>query len=164
LGEEEVRLTKRSYGWPRMKSSGARGCLRALRERHRRAWRRRAGRLDGGLHATSRARALRTSRAECSAVSCRTLGRDRRGLRARREGTSRPRRLRAGAERVAPNVHGSSAVPQISPSTKAAHFRQRRRLSADDRHGRNLHFGVRGTRRVDPNGLALSKIRPWVRP
>ena len=75
LGEEEVRLTKRAYGWPEdAQFLVPDGVLRAFRRRHRRARRGGAAALGRALrrlpHAVSRSSPPRSTR--CSGASCPT--------------------------------------------------------------------------------------------
>jgi transketolase len=164
LGEEEVRLTKRAYGWPedaqfrvpeavleRFQSSiGARG--RRLR-----------GEWEAALRAADPARAeeLRRLRAgELPAdwdADVPWFPADAKGV-ATREASGRV--LNAIASRV-PWLLGGSA--DLAPSTKTRlEFLGAGDLAAGGYGGRNLHFGVREhAMGAIANGLALSGLRPY---
>ncbi len=167
LGEDEVRATKRAYGWPEdeeflvpegvyehfASGIGARGA--AARE----GWLENFARYEQehpGLADESR----RMQRRELPDGWDRDLpvfepdekghaGRDASAL---------------ALNAIAPNVPwllGGSA--DLSPSTKTRlTFDGAGDFSADDRHGRNLHFGVREHAMGSIlNGLSLSKVRPF---
>jgi len=167
LGEDEVRATKRAYGWPQdatflvpdevrehfAAGIGARG--RALRrawiERFE-AYARRHPELAAELRQMQRRelpdgwdREMPVFEADPKGVS----GRDASG-----------RVLNAVARNV-PWLLGGSA--DLSPSTKTRlTFDGAGDFSAADRAGRNLHFGVREhAMGAILNGLAVSKVRPF---
>jgi transketolase len=167
LGEDEVRATKRAYGWPEdeeflvpegvyehfASGIGARGA--AARE----SWLEDFARYEQehpGLADESR----RMQRRELPDGWDRDLPvfePDEKG-RAGRDASA------LALNAIAPNVPwllGGSA--DLSPSTKTRlTFDGAGDFSADDRHGRNLHFGVREHAMGSIlNGLALSKVRPF---
>jgi transketolase len=167
LGEEEIRLTKRNYGWPESETflvpdgvrehfasgMGARGkALRtqwmALYERYR------------GKHGDLADQLLRMQRRELPAGWDRNL-------------TSYPADPKGAAGRdvsgkvlntLAQNVPwllGGSA--DLAPSTKTRlTFEGAGDFTAHDHDGRNFHFGIREhAMGAVMNGLALSKIRAY---
>ena len=167
LGEEEVRETKRAYGWPEdaqflvpdgvyehfADGVGERGRrLRAEWEQRRRR-RRPAGR---------RARSTR-----CSAASCPRAGTPTSRASTPTRRASRPARRRNQvlnaiaaegpvAHRAAPPT--SPAQP-VAASTSTA--RARRRSSPKIARGTSLHYGIREHESAAiSNGLALTKLRP----
>jgi transketolase len=167
LGEDEVRATKRAYGWPEdqeflvpegvyehfASGIGARGA--AARD----GWLENFARYEQehpGLADESR----RMQRRELPDGWDRDLPvfePDEKGH-AGREASA------LALNAIAPNVPwllGGSA--DLSPSTKTRlTFDGVGDFSADDRHGRNLHFGVREHAMGSVlNGLALSKVRPF---
>ena len=151
LGEEEIRLTKRFYGWPEdAKFLVPDGVLRALRERHRAsaASELRDG-LDRAVRATTRGSTPTwpTSSTGCSTASCPTAGTrtcptfpaDAKGM-AGRDASGKV--LNALAKNV-PWLIGGSA--DLAPSTKTRlTFEGAGRLRAPSNYGgRNFHFGIR---------------------
>ncbi len=167
LGEEEVRLTKRNYGWPEdakflvpegvrehfKETIGSRG--HALRQ----AWMSR--------FADYQARFPQLAD-ELSRMRHRTLPQgwdgnlpgfpaDPKGIASR---VSSGKVLNALARNI-PWLMGGSA--DLAPSTKTLlAFEGTGDCTAADPGGRNLHFGIReGAMGAMLNGLALSKIRPY---
>jgi transketolase len=167
LGEDEVRAAKRFYGWPEDETFRVPDEVRAhiaggLRERGgglRRAWEERFTRyateypeLADQLNRMQRRvlpdgwdAELPTFPADAKGVA----GRDANG-----------KVLNAVAQRVPWLIGGSS---DLAPSNKSRlTFDGAGDLSADDRAGRNLHFGVREhAAAAVANGLALSKLRAY---
>jgi len=167
LGEEEIRLTKRNYGWPEdakfMVPEEVRGHFRegiskrghALRE----AWMKKfndyqskypelADQLDKMQHRRlpdGWDKDLSTFPADPKGVA----GRD-----------ASAKVLNAIAKRV-PWLIGGSA--DLTPSTKTRlTFEGAGDLTSENGGGRNLHFGIREhAMGAVLNGLALSKIRPY---
>ncbi len=167
LGDEEIRLTKKNYGWPQdakfLVPEGVREHFEAG-----------IGRRGGALRAAWMARfdeyrALHPDLADhLYKMQHRQLpdGWDRnlpefppdaKGL-ASRESSGKV--LNALAENV-PWLIGGSA--DLAPSTKTRlTFGGAGDFSADDHAGRNLHFGVREHAMASIlNGLSLSKVRPY---
>ena len=167
LGEEEIRLTKRTYGWPEdakflvpdgvrehfQSGMGQRG--RTLRnawmarfEEYRRTYPNLADQLYRMQHRQlpdGWDEELPTFPADPKGVA----GRDASG-----------KVLNAIARKV-PWLIGGSA--DLAPSTKTRlTFDGAGDLSAQDRAGRNLHFGIREHAMGSVlNGLSLSKVRPF---
>lgn len=167
LGEEEVRLTKQAYGWPEdaqflvpdeviehfRQGIGTRGPA------ERAKW---EALLESyGRHYPQEAAELRRIFAgELPSgwdAEIPVFPADAKGLASR---ASSGKVLQAVAKRI-PWVLGGSA--DLAPSNNtllgfegAGHF------SAGDRHGRNLHFGIREhAMGAAANGLALSGLRPY---
>ena len=167
LGEDEVRATKRAYGWPEdeeflvpegvyehfASGIGARG----------------AAARDGWLENFARYEQEHPGLAdESRRMQRRELpdgwDRDLRVFEPDEKGHSGRDASALALNAIAPNVPwllGGSA--DLSPSTKTRlTFDGAGDFSADDRHGRNLHFGVREHAMGSVlNGLALSKVRPF---
>jgi transketolase len=167
LGEEEVRLAKRRYGWPEdakflvpdgvyghfAEGIGARGRhLRAewlaLFERYRQA------------HPELADQCERMQRRDLPADWDRDIPifpPDPKGIASR---DSSGQVLNAIAPRL-PWLLGGAA--DLAPSTKTRlTFADAGDMSAEDRHGRNFHFGIREhAMGAVCNGLALSKLRPF---
>jgi transketolase len=167
LGEEEIRLTKRNYGWPESEKFlvpdgvrehfaagvGARGRdLRAkwiaLFEQYR------------GKHPELADQGFRMQRRELPAGWDRNLTpfpADAKGV-AGRDASGKV--LNTLAQQV-PWLLGGSA--DLAPSTKTRlTFEGAGDFTAEDRGGRNLHFGIREhAMGAVVNGLALSKIRAY---
>ncbi len=129
LGDEEVKLTKRAYGWPEdaeVPRAGRR--LRAFRGEFRRPREKAARRMDGALRALPERipRAGRPMRANAAARSPRRLGPRHPGLLRRSQGDRQPRLVEPGAERdraasaVAARRSGRSRALDQDP----AHFRR----------------------------------------
>ena len=167
LGEEEVRLTKQAYGWPEdaqflvpdgvrehfAAGIGARG--RSLRE----AWMEHFGRYQEE-HPDLADQLLRMQRRELPDgwdADIPEFPPDEKGV-AGREASGKV--LNAIANRH-PWLLGGAA--DLAPSTKTKlTFEDAGSFSRDDRHGRNLHFGVREhAMSAAVNGMALSKLRPF---
>jgi transketolase len=167
LGEDEVRLTKRAYGWPEdaqflvpdgvyehfARNFGARGKkLRAewmeLFERYERAYPDLADQCE---------RVQRRDLPEGWDRDIPSFPADPRGIATR---DSSGRVLNAIASRV-PWLLGGAA--DLAPSTKTRlTFDGAGDLEADDLGGRNFHFGIREhAMGAVCNGLALSKLRPF---
>ena len=167
LGEEEVRLAKRAYGWPEdaqflvpdgvrerfAQGMGARG--KAARE----AWQQRyddyAKRYPE--HANELGLMLDGKLPEGWDADIPTFEADEKGI-ATRESSGKV--LNAIAQRV-PWMIGGAA--DLSPSTKTnLKFEGAGSFERDHYDGRNLHFGIRehGMGAVS-NGLALSGLRPF---
>ena len=140
---------------------------RALRGQPRRARPQAARGVDGALRALpGRApRPRRPAAAHAAARAARRLGRRDPRVPARREGSGRRARRRARCSTRSPKHHpwllGGAA--DLAPSTKTKlTFEAPATFSREDRHGRNLHFGVREhAMGAAVNGLALSKLRPF---
>jgi transketolase len=167
LGEEEIRLTKRNYGWPESEkflvpdgvrehvaaNLGARGRERrgrwmALYEEYR------------GKHGDLADQLIRMQRRELPAGWDRNLApypADPKGV-AGRDASGKV--LNTLAQNV-PWLLGGSA--DLAPSTKTRlTFEGAGDVTARDPGGRNLHFGVREhAMGAVMNGLALSKIRAY---
>jgi transketolase len=167
LGEEEVRLTKRAYGWPEdarflvpdevyehfASGIGARGG--ALRD----AWMERFA-LYGHEHPELAEQLLAMQRRELPAgwdADLPVFPADAKGV-SGRDASSRV--LNALAQRV-PWVVGGAA--DLAPSTKSRlTFDGAGDFGPQDRAGRNLHFGVREhAMGAIVNGMALAKLRPF---
>jgi transketolase len=165
LGDEEVRLTKRAYGWPEdaqfhipdgVRETFEQGVGRRGREL-REAWEATLADYDEA-HPELADQLRRMQRREPPDGWDRDIPEfppDEKGL-AGREASSKV--LNAIA-RNHPWLVGGSA--DLAPSTKTRlTFEGAGDFGADDRHGRNLHFGVREhVMGSIVNGLALSKIR-----
>ena len=129
LGEEEVRLTKRYYGWPEdAEVPGARRRLRTFRGRNGRARRKGANRQWTKLFEAYRA-SIRTSPLRSTDAAARTpvwLGSQPAGLSRRSERHRRTRSLGQGAERsraehpVVPRRLGGSRALQQDALTSPA--------------------------------------------
>jgi len=167
LGDEEVRLTKRSYGWPENakffvpdgvrehfdEGVGARG------RTSRAEWTERFGRYrnthpDLAQHLSlMQRRELPQGWDEGLPV----FPADEKGVASR---DSSGKVLNALAQRI-PWLMGGAA--DLAPSTKTRlTFDGTGDLSAENHGGRNLHFGVREhAMGAIVNGLSLSKIRPF---
>ncbi|HUL13034.1 MAG TPA: transketolase [Methylococcaceae bacterium] len=167
LGEEEVRLTKRSYGWPEdaqflvpegviehfQNGIGRRGReLRAAWAEKLASYRSRSPELGDQLDLMQRRqlpdgweKGLPTFPADPKGLA----GRDASG-----------RVLNAIAQKV-PWLIGGSA--DLAPSTKTRlTFEEAGDFTAENRAGRNFHFGIREhAMGAILNGLALAKLRPY---
>ncbi len=167
LGEEEIRLTKRNYGWPEdakflvppevpqhfQEIMGKRG--HAAREEWIRLFKVYQGKypdLADHLYRMQR-RELPDSWDE----DLPTFPTDSKGI-AGREASAKV--LNAVAQRV-PWLLGGSA--DLAPSTKTRlNFEKAGDFTAKDYGGRNFHFGVREhAMGAILNGLSLSKVRPY---
>ncbi len=167
LGEEEIKLTKRRYGWPEdakflvpegvrehfEAGIGARG--KALRE----AWmvQFEAYRQQYPDLATQCYQMLRRELPEGWDKGLPTFARDPKGI-ASRDASGQV--LNALARSV-PWLFGGAA--DLSPSTKTRlTFEGAGDFSAENPAGRNLHFGIREhAMGAILNGLSLSKVRPF---
>jgi len=167
LGEQEVRLTKRHYGWPEdstflvpdgvrehfQAGIGARGS--ALRD----AWMAKfeAYRKQYPELADQGYRMLRRELPENWDKDLPTFGADAKGI-ATRDASGKV--LNALAKHI-PWLLGGSA--DLSPSCKTRlTFEGAGDFSAENPAGRNLHFGIREhAMGAILNGLSLSKIRPF---
>jgi transketolase len=167
LGEDEIRATKRVYGWPEdaqflvpdgVREHFARGIGKRGREL-RDAWMTRYEEYRAA-HPTGADHMLRMQRRELPEgwdADIPTFEPDRKGL-AGRESSGKV--LNAIARRV-PWLIGGAA--DLAPSTKTRlTFEGAGDFSAEDRGGRNFHFGVREhAMSAIVNGLSLSKIRSF---
>ena len=168
LGEEEVRLTKRAYGWPEdakfLVPDGVREHFDAGIGRRGAEARDRWEKLFASYRARiSRARRPRSTR--CSAASC------------RRDGTATCRVFPADPKGIAGrdasgkvlNVLGAEhpVVPgrigDLGPSNKTTlKFEGAGDFEAGTPGGSNLHFGIREhAMAAIVNGLSLSKLRAF---
>ena len=167
LGDEEIRLTKKNYGWPQdakfLVPEGVREHFEAGIGRRggalRAAW---MARFDEyrALHPDLSDHLYKMQHRRLPDGWDRNLPEfppDAKGL-ASRESSGKV--LNALAENV-PWLIGGSA--DLAPSTKTRlTFEGAGDFSADDRAGRNLHFGVREHAMASIlNGLSLSKVRPY---
>ncbi|HKD68623.1 MAG TPA: transketolase [Candidatus Binataceae bacterium] len=167
LGEDEVRGAKRNYGWPENAKFLVPDDVRqhfaaAMRKRGREmreAWNARLGEyrkaypdLADALERMQRRELPAGWDAELPAFKA-----DPKGIASR---DSSGQVLNALARRV-PWLIGGAA--DLFPSTKTRlTFEGARDFEADDRVGRNFHFGIREhTMAAICNGLSLSKVRPF---
>jgi transketolase len=167
LGEDEVRATKRNYGWPENEQFlvpagvyehfdegiGARGHVA------RDAWLELFERY-GQEHPQLADELIRMQRRELPDGWDKDLP----VFEPDEKGHSGRDASATVLNAIAPNVPwllGGSA--DLSPSTKTRlTFDEAGDFSAEDRHGRNLHFGVREHAMGSIlNGLSLSKVRPF---
>ncbi|HVE82704.1 MAG TPA: transketolase [Myxococcales bacterium] len=167
LGEEEIRLTKRAYGWPEdakfhvpeeVRAHFAQG-IGARSQKEREAW---MARLEQyrAQHPALADELLRMQRRELPDgwdAELPTFPPDAKGV-AGRDASSKV--LNAVAQRV-PWLVGGSA--DLAPSTKTRlTFEGAGDLTAADSTGRNMHFGIREHAMGSIlNGLSLSKVRPY---
>ena len=167
LGEEEIRLTKRNYGWPEdAKFLVPDGVLEHFRagigtrgRQAREAWMKKYVEYKG-KHADLADHLLRMQRRELPEgwdKALPTFPPDPKGA-AGRDASSKV--LNAVAQRV-PWLIGGSA--DLAPSTKTRlTFEGAGDFTAANYGGRNFHFGIREHAMGSIlNGLALSKIRPY---
>ena len=167
LGVDEVKATKRFYGWPadetfRVPPEVADHVGGGMRERGgglRRDWEA----LFARYAAQYPEQAEQLNHMQRRTLP-RGLGRRHSQLPRRRQGRGRARRQRQGAQRGrarVPWLVGGSA--DLAPSNKSRMtFDGAGDFSATDRAGRNLHFGVREhAAAAVANGLALSKLRAY---
>jgi len=167
LGEDEVRGAKRNYGWPEnakfLVPDDVRQHFAAAMRKHgremREAWNARLGEyrkaypdLADALERMQRRELPAGWDAELPAFKA-----DPKGIASR---DSSGQVLNALARRV-PWLIGGAA--DLFPSTKTRlTFEGARDFEADDRVGRNFHFGIREhTMAAICNGLSLSKVRPF---
>jgi transketolase len=167
LGEEEVRAAKRFYGWPEDETFRVPDEVRAhiaggMRKRGgglRRAWEERFARYAAEYPdlADQLNRMQRRVLPDGWDAELPTFPPDAKGV-AGRDASGKV--LNAVAQRVPWLIGGSS---DLAPSNKSRlTFDGAGDLSADDRAGRNLHFGVREhAAAAVANGLALSKLRAF---
>ena len=168
LGEEEIRLTKRNYGWPEdAKFLVPDGVYDRFQGTAGPARPRRARRLDGEIRGVRQAvsgtgRAIWT---RCRSASCR-----RAGMRTFRcsppipkawPGATHPAKWKTPSRNSLPWLIGGAA--DLAPSTKTRlTFDGAGDLEAANYGGRNLHFGIREHAMGSIlNGLSLSKLRPF---
>ncbi len=169
LGEEEIKLAKRFYGWP----EDAKFLVPdGVREHFARGHRARAGRSCAASGWRSSRPTRRSTPQEADALyrmQHRQLpegwDKEHPRLPRRRQGPGRPRRLGEGAERggarTFPGSIGGSA--DLAPSTKTRlTFEGAGDFEAGSYGGRNFHFGIREhAMGAVLNGLSLSKVRPY---
>lgn len=167
LGEEEVRLAKRNYGWPEdekfyvpegvyehfQQGMGKRG--KNLRD----AWFARIARYRSQYPELGEElyRMQHRQLPEAWALDLPKFPADPKGL-ATRESSAKV--LNAAAERI-PWLIGGSA--DLAPSTKTRlTFEGARDFSSENYSGRNFHFGIREhAMGAILNGLSLVKVRPF---
>ena len=168
LGEEEIRLTKRNYGWPEdakffvpdgvydhfRNGIGKRG--KELRD----AWFSRVPQYRAEVP-----RAGRRALSHAAPPAARRLGQGHARLPGRRQGPGDAGRFGQGAQRrrrrTVPWLMGGSA--DLAPSTKTRlTFDGAGDFQADSPAGRNLHFGIREhAMAAILNGMALVKVRAY---
>ena len=167
LGEDEIRATKRRYGWPEdakfLVPDGVRECFqaqlgargRAARDAWRALFDTYAARYPAEADAVQRMQ--RRELPDGWDADIPSFPADAKGL-AGRDASAKV--LNAIAPRV-PWLVGGSA--DLTPSTKTRlTFAGAGDLSAENPGGRNLHFGIREhAMGAVLNGLALSKVRPF---
>jgi len=167
LGEEEIRLTKRAYGWPEdakflvpdeVRTHFAEG-IGARARQEREAWMAAFEKYQAE-HPALAGELLRMQRRELPDgwdAEIPTFPPDAKGV-AGRDASGKI--LNAVAKRV-PWLLGGSA--DLAPSTKTRlTFEGAGDLTAADPTGRNLHFGIREHAMGSIlNGLSLSKVRPY---
>ena len=170
LGDEEVRETKRFYGWPEDAAvPGPRRGPRALRRGDRRPRRRAA--LDRVAASCWSATSASTSRssarsARCSGASCPTAGiatsrrssADAKGIATRKASNQVQNAIAANVPVAAQRLGRPHGLDLGAPRRGT----QRRRLPArTTAAGRQLHYGIREHESAAiSNGLSLSKLRP----
>jgi transketolase len=167
LGEEEVRLTKKAYGWPEdaqfLVPDGVREHFAArLGERGRQlreAWMEHFDRYREE-HPDLADQLLRMQRRELPEgwdAEIPEFPPDEKGL-AGREASGQ---VMNAIAKHHPWLLGGAA--DLAPSTKTAlKFEGAGSFSREDRHGRNLHFGVREhAMSAAVNGMSLSKLRAF---
>jgi transketolase len=167
LGEEEVRAAKRFYGWPEDETFRVPDEVRAhiaggMRERGgglRRAWEEMFARYTAEYPdlADQLNHMQRRVLPDAWDAELPTFPADAKGVAGR---DANGKVLNAVAQRVPWLLGGSS---DLAPSNKSRlTFDGASDFSADDRTGRNLHFGVREhAAAAVANGLALSKLRAY---
>jgi transketolase len=167
LGEEEVRAAKRFYGWPEDETFRVPDEVRAhiaggMRERGgglRRAWEEMFARYSAEYPdlADQLNRMQRRVLPDAWDAELPTFPADAKGVAGR---DANGKVLNAVAQRVPWLLGGSS---DLAPSNKSRlTFDGASDFSADDRTGRNVHFGVREhAAAAVANGLALSKLRAY---
>jgi transketolase len=167
LGEEEVRAAKRFYGWPEDETFRVPDEVRAhiaggMRERGgglRRAWEEMFARYTAEYPdlADQLNHMQRRVLPDAWDAELPTFPADAKGVAGR---DANGKVLNAVAQRVPWLLGGSS---DLAPSNKSRlTFDGASDFSADDRTGRNVHFGVREhAAAAVANGLALSKLRAY---
>ncbi|WP_222268925.1 transketolase [Modestobacter marinus] len=167
LGEEEVRAAKRFYGWPEDETfhvpdevrAHIAGGMRARGGGLRRAWEELLGRYAAQYPdlADQLNRMQRRVLPDGWDADLPTFPADAKGVAGR---DANGKVLNAVAQRVPWLIGGSS---DLAPSNKSRlTFEEAGDFSAEDRAGRNLHFGVREhAAAAVANGLALSKLRAF---
>ena len=104
LGDDEIRLTKRAYGWPEdakfLVPDGVREHFAAGHRRARRGGAPASGPRSSPAYRAKYPGARRRARPDAAARAARRLGPEPAGLPRRREGHRRPRRVGQGAERA----------------------------------------------------------------
>jgi transketolase len=167
LGEEEARLTKKAYGWPEEaqflvpagvyenfeERVGRRGsALRAQWQAAFKAFELSFPELEAELRSML---ASKTPEAALRAIP--SFPADSKGI-ASRDSSGR---VENAVAQHFPWLLGGSADLDTSTRTRQT-FAGSSAFTATDRHGRNLHFGVREhAMGAIANGLALSGIRPY---
>ena len=168
LGEEEVKLTKRAYGWP----EDAKFLVPdGVRENFRDVMGKRGSQLSGQWNdAVQRLQrsSIPTWRCNSSACSNGKLpdGWDKElpTFRCRRQRTRDPRILLEGPERHRQerSLADGRLGRLVSIDQNAAHLRRRGRFRGGHYNARNFHFGIREhAMGAIVNGMALSKIRAY---
>jgi transketolase len=167
LGEEEIRLTKRNYGWPEDKKfyvpDGVYGHFKAgigkRGHEAREAWitKFNAYKTQYPLFAEQLYRMQHRQLPELWDKGVPVFAADPKGL-ASRESSGK---VLNGVAQGVPWLIGGAA--DLSPSTKTRMtFEGAGDFEADSYAGRNLHFGIREhAMGAIANGLSLSKIRPY---
>ncbi len=168
LGDEEIRLTKRNYGWPEdaqfLVPDG-------VREHFRAGIGARGAAASSGVDALIRRlpgplpRASRPSLPDAAPATAGRLGQGSGRVSRGRQGHGRPRRVR---RRCSTRWPGSvpwliGGAADLAPSTKTRlTFEGAGDFTAAHPEGRNLHFGVREhAMGAIMNGLSLAKVRPY---
>ena len=165
LGEEEVKLTKRDYGWPEDAVSRAGRRLRSLCCRHRSARRAGPAGLGETFHSVSRpVSGRRRKLTRYSAENCRRVGIAISVVPGRSERSGWARGIRQDAERPRaehPVVTRRLGRPRPVKQNRV-NLRRRRQFPAGTPGGKNLHYGIREhAMGAVVNGLSLSKIRGY---
>ncbi len=168
LGEDEIRATKKNYGWPEdakflvpdgvyehfEQGIGARG------KKLRSEWMGRFERVQVEVSPTSP-----TSSTACRSASSRRAGTRTSPSSPLTRRAREPRLVGEGARTPSPSTcRGSSAARPISrrPPRRASRSKARATSKRTRRGGKNLHFGVREhAMGAILNGLALCKLRPF---
>ena len=168
-GDEEIRLTKRHYGWPEdakfLVPDGVREHFDAgIGERGADAAARRGGRCSSEYRQQYPELAEQLA-SHAAARAARRLGQGPAGVPGRRQGHGHARRVGQGAQRdrreraVADRRLGR---PRARRRKTRLTFEGAGDFSAENPGGRNLHFGIREhAMGAVLNGLALSKVRPY---
>ena len=168
LGEEEIRLTKRNYGWPEdAKFLVPDGVYDHFQEQLGQRGHERARSLDGEVRRVQQTvpGTGRASWTKCRSANCRRVGtRTSRcfpPMRRAWRGAMHRARCRTPSRRHLPWLIGGAA--DLAPSTKTRlTFDGAGDLEAGNYGGRNMHFGIREHAMGSIlNGLSLSKLRPF---